>query len=193
MSISDILENTEMQERVELHCHTTFSKMNGVLSVEDIFKFANNEGMSSVAFTDCANVYAYPFIQHMAEKVGNIKPIYGLEAYVADDLADKGNVDYIRNLQEFRATILVKNEKGLRSLYKLITDSNVKYYCDYPIIPISELIELKENLLIGSGDEGGLLAWAIQNGQRKKNIENRYCYCRYRCKWFILCPQSWTG
>ena len=45
-------DERKYKERVELHCHTGFSEMDGTCSVRDILRFANEQGMSSVAFTD---------------------------------------------------------------------------------------------------------------------------------------------
>ena len=72
--------------RVELHCHTGFSKMDATASVRDIVKFAVGEGMTSVAFTDHGNVMAYPEIQKYSEREYGFKPIYGIEGYVVNDI-----------------------------------------------------------------------------------------------------------
>ena len=72
--------------RVELHCHTGFSENDGTASVRDIINFAVREGISSVAFTDHGNVMAYPEIQSYASRHESFKPIYGIEAYVVNDI-----------------------------------------------------------------------------------------------------------
>ena len=72
------------KERVELHCHTNCSRMNGVSDSRDIFRYAKQEGMKAIAFTDYDNISVYPEVQTFAgEKYGNIKPIYGIELLVA--------------------------------------------------------------------------------------------------------------
>lgn len=77
--------------RVELHCHTGFSKNDGNASVRDIINFAVKEGISSVAFTDHGNVMAYPEIQAYSSRHEGFKPIYGIEAYVVNDIDLLGN------------------------------------------------------------------------------------------------------
>ena len=72
--------------RVELHCHTGFSENDGTASVKEIINLAVKEGISSVAFTDHGNVMAYPEIQSYASRHESFKPIYGIEAYVVNDI-----------------------------------------------------------------------------------------------------------
>lgn len=90
--------------RVELHCHTGFSKNDGTASVSDIINFAVKEGISSVAFTDHGNVLAYPEIQSYSSRHEGFKPIYGIEAYVANDIDMLGD-----NLEEAKDESLVKD------------------------------------------------------------------------------------
>lgn len=61
----------------------------------------------------------------------------------------KDNID-IKKISTYHAIILTKNQMGLKSLYEMITKSNLDYYFRVPRIPKSLLIENRENLLIGS-------------------------------------------
>lgn len=72
-------------ERVELHLHTKMSTMDGLISPEAAIIRAKEWGHKAIAFTDHGTVEAYPEIASAAKKHG-IKPIYGLEAYVVNDL-----------------------------------------------------------------------------------------------------------
>ena len=76
---------SEKIERVELHLHTKMSQMDGLISPEAAIIRAKEWGHKAIAFTDHGTVEAYPEIASAAKKHG-IKPIYGLEAYVVNDL-----------------------------------------------------------------------------------------------------------
>lgn len=78
-------------KRVELHCHTKMSDMDGVSEVRDIVKRAHDFGHPAIAITDHGVVQSFPDAHHYIEtldKEDPFKVIYGVEGYIVDDLTD---------------------------------------------------------------------------------------------------------
>ncbi len=80
--------DTSVTKRVELHCHTKMSDMDGVSDVGDIITQAVAFGHKSIAITDHGAVQAFPVANHAIPKGSDFKVIYGMEAYLVDDTKD---------------------------------------------------------------------------------------------------------
>ena len=92
--ISDFTESRKdnaVEKRVELHCHTKMSDMDGVSEVKDLVKRAHDWGHKAIAITDHGVVQAFPDANHYIETLDKDDPfkvIYGVEGYLVDDLQD---------------------------------------------------------------------------------------------------------
>ncbi len=95
--------DTAAEKRVELHCHTKMSDMDGVSDAADIIKRAMSWGHKAIAITDHGAVQGFTEALHCLQKVEgkykwepfDFKVIYGVEAYLVDDL--KGIVTNSKN------------------------------------------------------------------------------------------------
>ena len=81
------LDNS-MEKRVELHCHTKMSDMDGVSDVKDIIKRAKSWGHKAIAITDHGAVQAFTDAYYSVSPEDDFKVIYGVEAYLVDDLKE---------------------------------------------------------------------------------------------------------
>ena len=98
-------EDRSVRKRVELHCHTKMSDMDGVSEAKDIVKRAYKWGHPAIAITDHGVVQSFPDANHVWEDLWKaeknrckeagepapdkqrfFKVIYGVEAYLVDDL-----------------------------------------------------------------------------------------------------------
>ena len=111
--------DTSVRKRVELHCHTKMSDMDGVSEAKDIVKRAYKWGHQAIAITDHGVLQAYPDANHVWEdlwkaeksrrkeageedpdKQDFFKVIYGVEAYLVDDLKEIVTNDKGQGLEE---------------------------------------------------------------------------------------------
>lgn len=84
-------KDTSPEKRVELHCHTKMSDMDGVSDVKAICARAHDWGHQAIAITDHGVVQAFPDANHYIERLDKDDPfkiIYGVEAYLVDDLTE---------------------------------------------------------------------------------------------------------
>ncbi len=81
---------TAPRRRVELHAHTTISEMDAVVSPKDLVSQAYRWGSPAVAVTDHGVVQGFPDAMDACKAIrkegGDFKVIYGMEAYLVDDL-----------------------------------------------------------------------------------------------------------
>ncbi len=76
------------KKRVELHCHTKMSDMDGVTDASVLLKRAKAWGMPALAITDHGCVQAFTEASHSISKDEEFKVIYGVEGYLVDDLKE---------------------------------------------------------------------------------------------------------
>ncbi|MFV0246822.1 MAG: PolC-type DNA polymerase III [Mycoplasmatales bacterium] len=78
------LEDNHETKRVELHTHTKMSKNNGISSITDYIKRAEQFGQKALAITDHASVQGYVEAE-ACSKNSDVKMIYGIEANVIQE------------------------------------------------------------------------------------------------------------
>ena len=168
-----------MQPFVHLHLHTEYSLLDGLSTITLAVKKAAELGMPALAITDHGNMYgAVAFYDaclsynEEAKKAGKntIKPIFGTEFYVCDDLKVKmRSVDQQGEDRDRRHLILlVKNEQGYKNIARLnaIAFRDGFYY--KPRIDLKTLKEHSEGLVCLSACIAGDIPQAILHGNYEK-------------------------
>ncbi|MBF1151136.1 MAG: PHP domain-containing protein, partial [[Eubacterium] sulci] len=162
-------DNYDGQKRVELHCHTKMSAMDGLNDVETIVKTAARWGHPAVAITDHGVVQSFPDAASAAAKLAkddiNIKIIYGMEGYVFDDsdcVNEDGSIDYKKKGTN-HIILLAATQEGLKNIYKMVSMSHIEYFYRKPRLPKSVISKYREGVIIGSACEAGEVYRAVSN------------------------------
>src|SRR3989344_1172708 len=151
-----------------LHTHSHYSLLDGMSKVNDMVKLAKEHGMTAIGLTDHGVMYgAIDF--YTACKKNGIKPIIGVEAYVANRsrFQKEPHVDNKR----YHLTLLAKNNVGYQNLIKLTTAAHIEGYYYKPRVDKEILRECSDGLIALSGCPGSELGRAIQSGNKDKAEE----------------------
>ncbi|MCK4592634.1 DNA polymerase III subunit alpha [Candidatus Parcubacteria bacterium] len=148
-----------------LHTHSHYSLLDGLAKIDDLVARAGELGMDSLALTDHGVMYgAIEFYQKAKAK--NIKPIIGVEAYVAVNSRHSKNagVDDKRN----HLILLAKNETGYKNLIKLTTLAHLEGFYYKPRIDKEILKKYSDGIIASSACIAGEVPRAILSGDLKK-------------------------
>lgn len=143
-----------------LHCHTHYSLLDGLSKLDPLISRVKELGMDALAITDHGVMYGtIEFYNRCLEE--GIKPIIGLEAYIAPRLlTDKdGRVDS----DYFHLTLLAKNQQGYHNLMELTTIAHLEGFYYKPRIDLKVLKQHASGLIALSGCQRGEVARAVMN------------------------------
>ena len=112
---------------VHLHVHTQYSILDGLSSIDKLFRRARELGMPGLAITDHGNMYGVKEFFKYAKKYPEVKPIIGCEIYVSrydHTIKDKDHREY------YHLILLAKNYNGYKNLMKIVSTGHIegKYY-----------------------------------------------------------------
>ncbi len=153
---------------VHLHNHTHYSLLDGLTKIPELVKFVKEDGMEAVAVTDHGTMSGLVELYKECNAAG-IKPILGLEAYVAArKMADR---DPAHDKQRFHITLLAMNNKGFENLCRIMSNAEVygKYY--KPRTDHAELEKYNEGIICLSGCMGSEISEAIRAGDDERAFE----------------------
>jgi len=157
---------------VHLHVHTEYSMLDGAARVDELVAQVAKEEMPAIAITDHGNVFgAYDF-NKKAKKAG-VKPIIGIEAYVAPESrfnkqrvkwADGGEDDVSGGGAYTHMTILAENNVGLNNLFRLSSLASLEGYYYKPRMDRELLSKYSSGLIATTGCPGGEIQTRLRMG-----------------------------
>src|SRR5581483_3106144 len=142
-----------------LHLHTLYSLLDGAIRMKDLIKTLKEKGMSSVAVTDHGNMFGTIDFYKKAKEAG-IKPIIGLEAYVA---GPKGRGDRTEKIAN-HLILLAKNEEGYGNLRYLASTGYMDGFYYHPRIDKQVLKDHSKGLIGLTACLGGEVTSACFRG-----------------------------
>ena len=163
---------------VHLHVHSEYSLLDGAARIEapkfhpdapTIFTEAARHGMSAVAVTDHGAMFgALRFFE--AGRAAGIKPIIGVEAYVAPGSRFERNPG--ENEEKYHhLTLLAENETGYRNLLKLVSAAYLEGFYHRPRMDKDLLAEHAEGVICLSGCLSSELSTLLLAGQDRRAQE----------------------
>ena len=153
---------------VHLHNHTEYSLLDGLTKVPQLVERVKDYGMPAVAMTDHGTLSGAIEFYKKAKGAG-IKPIIGIEAYVAArSLYDR---EPAKDKQNYHLILLAMNHEGYQNLMALSTIANLEGFYYKPRIDRTLLQKHNEGLIALSGCANGEVGDALRQGQYDKAKE----------------------
>jgi len=145
-----------------LHLHTEYSLLDGLSRIPDVMDRVAAIGQQSVAMTDHGALYGAVDFYKEARARG-IKPIIGIEAYIAPDSRHKKSDSRANNY--FHLTLLAKDMTGYRNLIQLSTKSHLEGFYYKPRMDKELLAEYGKGLIALSGCPSGEMHRLLADGR----------------------------
>ncbi|MFC4000761.1 DNA polymerase III subunit alpha [Prauserella oleivorans] len=173
---------------VHLHVHTEYSMLDGAAKIAPLFAEASRLEMPAVGMTDHGNMYGADEFYQQAKKAG-IKPIIGIEAYIApesrfhkkpvfwgqssqrgaDEYGEGGDVS--GGGAYTHMTMLAENATGLRNLFKLSSLASIQGYYRKPRMDRELIAENAEGIIATTGCPSGEVQTRLRLGQADKALQ----------------------
>ena len=158
---------------VHLHNHTHYSLLDGLTKVDELVDFVKSTGMEAVGVTDHGTMSGL-FDLYQTAKQNGIKPVLGLEAYVA--ARKMTDTDPAHDKERFHITLLAQNNQGYENLCRLITTAEQKGMYYKPRIDHDLMEQLNDGIICLSGCAGSEISCRLKDGDYAgaKKLANWY-------------------
>jgi DNA polymerase-3 subunit alpha len=178
--MSDLTGNPKNSENfVHLHVHTEYSMLDGAAKISELVAEVARQEMPAIAMTDHGNVFgAFEF--HKVAKSAGVKPIIGIEAYVAPESRfDKRRVKWAEGGQDdvsgggayTHMTLLAENNQGLSNLFKLSSLASLEGFYYKPRVDRELLSKYSKGIIATTGCAGGEIQTRLRMGAYKEAIK----------------------
>ncbi|RME38933.1 MAG: PHP domain-containing protein, partial [Thermoflexia bacterium] len=165
---------TAMAEFVHLHVHSHFSLLDGLPSPKALVQRAVELGMPALALTDHGALYGIVEFYQAAQEAG-IKPILGIEAYLAPRRLHDRNAAEDR--KPYHLLLLAQNQTGYRNLLRLASIAMLEGYYYKPRIDKETLLKYGEGLIVTSGCGSAEIPRLIIEGRLEEARRAVAWYC----------------
>lgn len=154
-----------MSNFVHLHVHSEFSLLDGLGKLDHLINRAKTLGMTTLALTDHGAMYG-SFKFYLKAKAAGIKPILGVETYVArrSHLDKEGKID----TDPYHLVLLAQNDMGYRNLMKLVTFAHLDGFYYKPRIDWELLQKHHEGIICLSACLQGQVPQLLLSGNEKE-------------------------
>lgn len=156
---------------VHLHLHSQYSLLEATCEFDSLCARANDYKMPAVAITDYGNMFgAIEF--YFAAKKAQIKPIIGLEIYLAPKgrLVKGEDPEAVRQPNR-RLVLLAMNYQGYQNLCRISSLGYQEGFYYRPRVDYEILEKYHENLVVLSGSQMGDVPWTFKNLGEEKALE----------------------
>ncbi len=163
---------------VHLHVHTEYSMLDGAARIGDLVNEVARLEMPAIAMTDHGNVFGAFDFYKQATKAG-VKPIIGIEAYVAPESrfdkkrvqwADGGEDDVSGGGAYTHMTILAENNQGLGNLFRLSSLASLEGYYYKPRMDRELISRYADGLIATTGCPGGEIQTRLRMGNYREAL-----------------------
>ena len=149
---------------VHLHCHSEYSLLDGANRLEELVRRAVEFEQPALAVTDHGNLHAAWAFQELARRE-NVKPIIGMEAYVAPGDRRSRSRPRPDAKPYFHLVILARDAAGYRNLIKLSSLAYTEGFYAKPRVDRELLARHNEGLIISSACMAGEIATQLLGGE----------------------------
>lgn len=171
---------------VHLHVHSQYSLLEATCEYESLCARAKDFGMQALAVTDYGNMFgAIEF--YFEAKAADLKPILGLEVYIAPKgRLVKGEDPEGSRLPNRRLVLLAMNYKGYQNLCKISSTGYQEGFYYRPRVDYEVLEKYSDNIIALSGSLMGDVPWTYKNlGEVKARERIDYYQKLYGDRFYI--------